>query len=104
QNATVRQTAKRAPGSHQARLPHRGGDEAGEQRMRLERAALELGVELHADEPRVIGTLDDLREQSVGRHAREYQPALLERLAVGRIDLVAMPVTLGNDGGAPVNR
>ena len=33
----------------------RGADERGEQRVRLEGLRFELGVKLHADEPRVVG-------------------------------------------------
>jgi hypothetical protein len=41
-------------------LLDRSLDEPGEQRMRLEGAALELGVELDSDEPRMVWALDDL--------------------------------------------
>ena len=50
---------------HQPRLPDRGGDEAGKQRVRLERLRLQLGMVLHADEPRVIGAFDDLWQYTV---------------------------------------
>ena len=40
---------------------HRGSDQAGEERMGSGRLALELGVELHRDKPRMIDKLDDLR-------------------------------------------
>ena len=46
--------------SDEPRLLERGADEPGEQRMRLERAALEFGMKLDPDEPRVIGAFDDL--------------------------------------------
>ena len=59
-------------------------DEAGEQRVRLERAALQLGMELDADEPGMVGPLDDLGQLAVGRHAGEDQPALFQRIAVMR--------------------
>ena len=36
-------------------------------------------MELHADEPRMVGPLDDFGQQPVGRHAREDQPLPLER-------------------------
>src|SRR5918992_3511224 len=68
--------------SHQPALLHRRGDEALEQRMRVERARFQLGVELHANEPGVVGILDGLRQQTVRRHAREHQPRRLEPLAV----------------------
>src|SRR6516162_3303728 len=50
---------------HQAGLLERGLDERLEQRVRLERARLQLGVELNPDEPRVLGDFDDLRQQPV---------------------------------------
>src|SRR6058998_560570 len=43
--------------------------EAGEQGVRARGAGLELGVELAADEPGVIGKLDHLDERPVGRKA-----------------------------------
>src|SRR5579872_3095258 len=44
---------------HQPRLFERGPDERFEQRVRLERARFQLGMELDADEPRMLGDLDD---------------------------------------------
>ena len=46
-----------------------GADEAGKERMRLERPRLELGMELHGDEPRMAGQLGNLDELAVGRSA-----------------------------------
>src|SRR5579859_3021570 len=40
----------------------RRADESREQRMRTHRPRLELGMELAADEPRMIGQLDDFDE------------------------------------------
>ena len=40
-----------------------GGDEVAEQRVGLGRLRLELGVELHGQEPGVVGQLDDLDER-----------------------------------------
>ena len=54
---------------HEARLVERGADERGEERVRLEWTRFELGMELHADEPGVIGKLDDFRQDAVRRHA-----------------------------------
>jgi molecular chaperone IbpA len=81
-------------------LLHRRRDEAGEQRVRIERLALQLRVELHADEPRMIRPLDDLGQQPIGRHAREDQPALFQRLAIGGVHFVAVAVALADLGGA----
>jgi hypothetical protein len=44
----------------------RGADEAAEQRMRGERLALELGVELAPDEVGVVGQLDHLHQVQLG--------------------------------------
>src|SRR5262245_19405027 len=68
--------------------------------MWLEGAALELRVELHADEPGVVRILDGLRQQAVRRQARKAQAGLLELVAIGRVDLVAVAVALGYVGRA----
>jgi hypothetical protein len=51
---------------------------AREQRVAAPRRALELGVELHADEPRVhgLGQLDDLGELLALRHRADHQPGI----------------------------
>ena len=46
---------------HQPALFNSGFDEAFEERVRIERTALQFGVELDADEPRVIRVFDRLR-------------------------------------------
>ena len=48
-------------------------DEAGEQRMRAQRLGLELRMELHRQEPRMAGQLDDLDELAVERPADDAQ-------------------------------
>src|SRR5260370_41497392 len=85
---------------HEARLIERGADERGEERVRLEWARFELGVELHADVPGVIGKLDDLRQNAVRRHARKPEPGFFEALLVTDIDLVPMAMALADAGGA----
>src|SRR6478672_9999851 len=65
--------------------------------MRLERTALELGMELDADEPRVVGPLDDFGQLVVGRHAREEQAGAFECVAVMDVDLVAVAVPLADE-------
>src|SRR5882724_6187188 len=57
------------------------GHEAVEQRVRALGPALELGVELARDEPRVVLELDDLDEPAVGALTRQEQPGRLEGLA-----------------------
>src|SRR6266446_5175506 len=69
-------------GLHQPRLVEGGLDERGEQRVRLEGLGFQLGMELHADKPGVVGDFDNLRQQAVGRHPGKAQPGLLERVAV----------------------
>src|SRR3954470_22463990 len=51
--------------SDQPGLVQRGADERREQRVRLERLRLELRMKLHADEPRMVGELDDLGQLAV---------------------------------------
>src|SRR4051812_34140933 len=71
----------------------RGGDEVAEQGMGASRFRLELGVELHGQEPRVVGYLDDLDEVAApGAGAGGDQAVLLEGLAVGVVEFVAVPV------------
>src|SRR5262245_392994 len=85
---------------HQPAPRLRGSDEAGEQGVRVERAALQLRVELDAHEPRMVGSLAQLGQDPVGRQAGKPQPRLLDRLAVADVDLVAMPMPLRNRGRA----
>jgi hypothetical protein len=68
--------------------------------MRVEGLRLEFRVELDADEPGVVRPFDDLGQSAVGAHAREQQPALLQRRAVVDIDLVAVAVALADVGRA----
>src|SRR5215831_21135101 len=60
-------------------------------------------MELHADEPGMVFILDHFRQQPVRRHAGKAHAMLLEPALVAGIDLVAVPVALGNLGGAVVN-
>src|SRR5215831_12003072 len=79
---------------HEPALFHRRGDEACKQGMRFEGPRLQFRVELHADEPRVVGELDDLRQQAVRRHAAKAHAHFFQARAVARIDLVAVSMTL----------
>ena len=72
----------------------RGGDEALEQRMRLVRLALKFRMELARHEKRMILQFDDLDELAVGRQPAEHETGLLEFLAVGIVEFVAVPVPL----------
>jgi len=71
-------------------------DERGEQRMRGERLRFEFGVKLAAEEPRMIGGLDDFNVNAVGRLARNFQTCLRESRFVIAIEFIAMAVALGN--------
>ena len=94
--------ARRLPRPPQAGCPtedswcaQRRGDELAEERVRVRRAALELGVELHADEPRVVAELDDLDEVALGvASRRSRRPAASSALAVVVVELVAVAVAL----------
>ena len=77
----------------------RGGDERGKQRMRLRRLRLELGMELHGEEPRVAGQFGDLDELAVRRAARDLQAAFGERSLVEAIELVAVTMPLVDQAG-----
>src|SRR6266849_3471565 len=47
-------------------MAQRGADETRKQRVRAHRPRLELGMELAADEPRMLGELDHLHERAIG--------------------------------------
>src|SRR5262249_59541538 len=105
-------TGRTGWGGGATRLPYRGRcrvialrdlvavaglHEAGEQRVRLERLRLELGVELHGDVPRMRGQLDDLDELAVERAADDLEALVGQRLLVQTVELVAVAVTLVDD-------
>src|SRR4051794_23096158 len=72
--------------SDQPAVFQRRSDETREERMRLERAALELRVKLDADKPPMVGTLDDFGEFAVGRHAGKDQARSFELVAIMDVD------------------
>ena len=74
----------------------RRGDEPGEQRMRARGPRLQLGMELAADEPRMIRQLDDLDELAVGREAAQLHAVLDEQLAVLVRDFITMAMALAH--------
>src|SRR3984885_7369486 len=78
----------------------RRADEAGEQRMRSRRAALQFGMSLGADDEgmHLRRILDELDQVPVGRRAGEFQAALGDAVPVRVVDLIAMPMPLGNLG------
>src|SRR5437763_13560509 len=81
----------------QSALLQRRLDEAGEKRVRLERTTLQLGVKLDADEPRMVGPLDNFGELVVRRHAGEQQAGTFQRAAIMDVDLVPMAVALADE-------
>src|SRR5580658_3512939 len=69
-------------------------DEGLEQGVDLRRTRAELGMELRAQEERVVLDLEDLDERAVRRETREHDPLLPEAVAVLVVELVAVPVPL----------
>jgi len=70
-----------------------GADEGGEERMRLEGLGLEFGVELAAQEPRVIGSFDDFDVGSVGRGAGDVEAGAGQQRFVFAVEFVTVTVT-----------
>ena len=58
--------------------------------------ALELGVELNRHKPGMVGELHDFDERAVGVCAGDHQAGRLEPLAIPRVELVAVAVSLGD--------
>src|SRR5687768_11837092 len=83
-----------------ALLAHRGSDQPREQRMRARRTRLQLGMELTADEPWMIGELDDLDERAVRAHPTQSEPVLDERVPILVRYFIAVAVPLADLGHA----
>src|ERR1039458_9084619 len=75
-------------------LLFRRADKALEQRVRLHGLGFELGVELAAEIPRVVGELADLDVGIVGCFAGDLQARRLQALFVLAIELVAVAMAL----------
>src|SRR5258708_35069994 len=71
-------------------------NERTEQRMRLQRLRLELGMELAADEMRMIRQSHHLYVSTVGRRPRNSQSRRHHRLLVFAVEFVAMAVALAD--------
>src|ERR1035437_5324234 len=84
------------PGLRQATPPVLigGADKRLEEGMRLHRLGLELGMELAAEIPRMIGDLADLDIGLVRRLARDAQPRGFQPVFVFPVELIAVPVAL----------
>src|SRR6185503_20889534 len=78
----LRERARRLVARLALAIVHRGADEAREQRVRAHRPRLELGMELAADVPRMLGQLDHLDERAVGRKPRAAHAELGEHVAI----------------------
>src|SRR4051812_41252480 len=70
--ASQRSSMDTPPLDQPAPVPCRA-DEAGEQRMRIERSALQFRVELDADEPGMVNPFAELRQHAIGRQTGEFQ-------------------------------
>ena len=57
-------------------------------------------MELNADEPGMVGALDDLGQLAVGRDAGEQQAVLFEELPIVHVHFVAVAMALGDMGSA----
>src|SRR5262245_43773434 len=88
------------PGQTPLAILVRRPDEGPEQRMRLERLRLELGMELAAQIPRMTGNLADLDIRAVRRLARAPQPRRGQNIFIFAIELVAVPMPLADLGGS----
>ena len=80
------------------RVRQRGADERGEQRVRPGRPALELRVRLGGHEERVharAASSTNSTSRPSGEVPEIRSPALVERVPVGVVDLVPVPVPLG---------
>src|SRR5579883_2560360 len=71
-------------------------DECLEQRMRLHRLGLEFGMELAAEEPRVLRHLTDLHVLAVRRLSRNAQPRRRQLRFVFAVEFVPVTVPLVN--------
>src|SRR5262245_12072974 len=80
--------------------PLAGIDEAPEQRVRLHRLRLELGVELAGEEVRVVLDLDDLHEPVIRSLTGHLEPPPLQIVHVLEMDLVTVAVPLADLGAA----
>src|SRR5690554_355289 len=71
-------------------------DVVSEERVRVCRTGLELGVELAAEEPRVVIKLDDLHQFPVRPHTAHAETRVGELVAVVRVHFEAMTMTLAD--------
>lgn len=74
-----------------------GMDEAGEERVWLERLRLELRMELHRDVPRMRWQFDDFNELAVERSPDDLQAMIGQRLFIQAIEFVPVSMAFVND-------
>src|SRR5687767_5882767 len=79
------------PGSPLVRVA--GLDEAGEQRVWLQRLRLELGMELHRQVPWMRRQLHDFHELAVVRSTDDLEAAFRQRALVEAVELIAVTVS-----------
>jgi len=73
-----------------------GAYEGCEERVRLERLGLELGVKLAAEKPRMLGGFDDLDVIFVGGAAGDEQAGVGQSFLVVAIEFVAVAVAFAD--------
>ena len=71
-----------------------GADEGSEKRMRSQRFGFEFGVELAAEEPRVVGSFDDFDVHTVWGASGDAEAGAGERVFVFAIEFVAVAMAL----------
>src|SRR5690348_3823001 len=77
-------------------VPYARANECGEKRVWRERLGLEFGMELAADEPRMIRNLDNFHVDAIGRASSDAEPGVGQSFLVIAIEFVAMAMALGN--------
>ena len=84
-----------------------GFDKASEQRVGSQRFAFELRMELHGNEPRMVGDFNDFHQAAIWTGAGKSHSVCLELLPIQIVELVSMPMpfidfiaTVGLAGGA----
>ena len=75
---------------------NRGSHKGLEERMRVVRLALELGVKLTPNKMRVVGEFYYFNQSIVGARATQYEPGALQWLAKVIVELEAMAVSLAD--------
>src|SRR5215472_1740177 len=71
-------------------------DERCKQRMRLQRLGLEFRMELAAEEPRMLGRLDNFHIIFVWRPSRNFQSRRHQRFLEVAVEFIAMAVALAD--------